>query len=814
MAVDGRSAHPTNARNPGPYEAVVVSHLDPKYMGTLEVELLKNVASGNQSERSGQIVQVKYLSPFYGVTPISGVSNNDDFQSTQKSYGMWFIPPDVGTRVLVIFAEGNFSRGYWIGCVQDTFMNFMVPDPWAGTTFNNFDTNIKLPVGEYNKTIQGTSGNNPTRYTKPINTNFYTVLGRQGLVNDEIRGPSSSSARREVPSSVFGISTPGPQDKNEGAPRTPTGPSGVRANTFTSRLGGSSFVMDDGDEKLLRKGPAGSTSSEYADLTANEQGGNVNIPANELIRLRTRTGHQILLHNSEDLIYIGNAAGSTWIELTSNGKIDIFADDSISIRTSVDVNISSDRDLNFTAARDINFNAGRDYKLAVGNNSDTKIGVNAKLDVGADYDQFIGATQKVYIGGEGNLIVAGAHKITSQATLDISTAGDRKDSQANFDLSTRGANKFTAGGTTDILSGGNHTETAAQIHMNGPAAAEAATAEAASQAVSAARALWPVRVPQHEPWRGHEHLDPLTFTPSLTQASSSPSPALRNTTPLVNSDSDAVGSANTSVEARTGANQQGEQRVVPGVVGPIGNQPANPVPVTDLQRFFLSELIKGIGLNPATCLKSANPADLAPGEIPGNAQAIGMAMAQIEAECGFRPRSENLNYSAAALRRVFPTRVKTDAFAQELAAAGPAAIGNTLYGNRFGNAQDEGYKYRGRGLIQLTFKDNYRRYGGLSGSPQIIDNPDLVNDPEIAVKVAVAYIKSKTVSWDSFDFSSLGQQFRRAVGYADQGGAETGKRIGLGRGFFSKLVTGELTPLASITTEPAGTNIEAGLRAV
>ncbi|MFM6199336.1 MAG: hypothetical protein ACKPE1_09375, partial [Dolichospermum sp.] len=66
-----------------------------------------------------------------------------------------------------------------------------------------------------------------------------------------------------------------------------------------------SFVMDDGDKD----------------------------GQNELVRIRTRTGHQILLHNSADLIYIANAKGTAWVELTSNGKIDIFAQDSVSIHT-------------------------------------------------------------------------------------------------------------------------------------------------------------------------------------------------------------------------------------------------------------------------------------------------------------------------------------------------------------------------------------------------------------------------------------------------------------------------------------------------
>lgn len=811
MSIEGRPGCIEPIRHYGTYEAVVISQLDPKRSGALQVELLKSTTAGNQPERSGQVVTVHYLSPFAGITPLNATSDNDTFQATQKSYGMWMVPPDPGTRVLVVFAEGNLSRGFWIGCVQDAYMNWMTPDPWSGTVYNNANQDRKLPVGEFNKVRQTGAGTDPNKYIKPWNQDFYTTLGRQGLLDDDVRGPANSSSRREVPSAVFGISTPGPLDKRNGAPKANVGTADARTQVFASRFGGSSIVFDDGDETKIRKSFAGQGPKAYADLSAGETDGLVQIPYNECIRLRTRTGHQILMHNSEDLIYIGNAAGSTWIELTSNGKIDIFADDSISIRTSVDVNISADRDLNFTAARDINFNAGRDYKLTVNQNYDTKVGVNAKFDIGANYDQFVGATQKVYVGGEGNLIVAGAHKVTSLATLDIKTNGARKDTQASLAVKSGGFNHFTSGGNTEI-SAANILASAGRIDLNGPAAAEAAEAAGAATATSATPALWPVRVPQHEPWRGHEHLDPLTFTPSLTQASTSPSPSLRNTTPLINSQSDAIGSANTSAEVSSTANVKGEQRVVPGVVGPVGEQPSNPVPVTELQRYFLNELIKGLGLNAATCLNSANPADLPEGTPTGNAQALGMAMAQIQAECGFKPRSENLNYSAEALRRVFPNRVRTDAFAQELAAAGPAAIGNTIYGNRLGNAQDEGYLYRGRGLIQLTFKDNYRRFCTLAGTPQAINNPDLANDPIIATKIAVAYLKSKTISWNSFDFNALGEQFRKAVGYADQGGAETAKRIGLGKGFSAKLLTGELTPLATIKTEPAGTNIEAGKR--
>ena len=814
MAVDGRSSRQSLVISPGPYEALVVSHLDPKRMGSLQVELLKNTAAGNQSEQSGQIVTVQYMTPFAGVTPINATTTKDDFQGTQKSYGMWMVPPSPGTKVLVMFAEGNIARGYWIGCIPDTYQNWMTPDPWAGSEYNNVDTTKKLPVGEYNKRLSSGLGTNPSNYQKPVNTDFYTILGRQGLVDDDIRGSANSSGRRNIPSSVFGFSTPGPRDKRDGAPQSSVGTSESSTQTFTSILGGSSFVMDDGDERYLRNSYAASDAMVYTDIIADPQAttGIKTIPKGECVRLRTRTGHQILMHNSEDLIYIGNAKGTSWIEMTANGKIDIFAQDSISIRTQVDLNISADRDINMTAARDINMNSGRDYKLTVSNNSDVKVGVDHKLDVGSNHDVYVGADQKIYIGAKADKIVAGKHSLTNQGPYDVNTAGDYRHTQTNLEILSSGYNYFTSGRETDIAAGGDIVATGTNIHLNGPAADSASEADTAAQAAVAAPALWPVRVPVHEPWQGHEHLDPGTFAPSLTQASGSPSPALRESAPLLSSDADLTGSGAATGATVTAANTNGPQTVVPGQVGPSGDQPAKPVEVTLLQQFFLNELIKKIGLDPANALKTADASKLAPGETPGNAEALGMAMAQIQAECGFKPRSENLNYRASTLRRVFPSRVRSQAFAEELVAAGPAAIANTMYGGRYGNAQNEGYKYRGRGLIQLTFKSNYETYGPKAGHPEIVQNPDLVNDPEIAVRIACAYIQSKSVTWTSFDFGSLGQQFRRAVGYADQGGAETANRIGLGRGFASKIITGDLVPVASITTEPAGTNIEAGKR--
>lgn len=411
----------------GPYLARIVSNMDPKYMGTLQVQLLRDV--GNSPNREGQTIPVKYLSPFYGVTALEHADKNDNYNGTQKSYGFWAVPPDIGTLVVVIFIEGKVEQGFWIGCAQDEYMNFMVPG-YAATEINNGTTKGKKVVAEYNKNLNPGTHTDTTLIKKPIHP-FSDVLGLQGLATDEARGTTTSSARRDMPSNVYGWSTPGPVDRRAGAKKGKVGhsQSGV-TGAFVSRLGGSSFVMDDGDPNFLRTVPASEGPPTYAAVEAGETG-DPSIPQNELIRLRTRTGHQILLHNSEDLIYIGNARGTAWIELTSNGKIDIYAADSISLHTKGDFNVTADNDINLSA------------------------------------------------GGKVNILAGDVMHLDSGAAMEIVSGADTK---------------ITTSATTHINSGGNHLETAAQIHMNGP---DAATAGSGTK---------PPRVPQAEPWDGHENL--------------------------------------------------------------------------------------------------------------------------------------------------------------------------------------------------------------------------------------------------------------------------------------------------------------------
>jgi len=415
-------------RDSGPYEAMVINHLDPFNMGTLEVELLKHSSASGIPERTGQLVPVRYLSPFYGVTPVGGVQPNDGYQFTQKSYGFWAVPPDPGTRVLVIFAEGHAAYGYWIGCIQDQNMNFMVPDGRASTTLTTAGTpdnlrGTKLPVGEFNKSVEQGEKIDPTLFDKPYNKDFTEILEVQGLLKDEIRGTTTTSARREAPSMVFGISTPGPLDKRVGHLTTSYGPDGSQIQIPFNRLGGSSFVMDDGDDKFIRATHAEEGPPIYINKENQEEGGDETIPQNELIRLRTRTGHQILLHNSEDLIYISNSRGTAWIELTSDGKIDIHAQDSISVMSDTDINFTAERDFNVEAGRNINMKASArwsDYNTTEEGVESGRIQIESKFNTNID----VGNNLKLTVTGDYDLAVLQDFRTTVSSNYHLKTDGN------------------------------------------------------------------------------------------------------------------------------------------------------------------------------------------------------------------------------------------------------------------------------------------------------------------------------------------------------------------------------------------------------
>ena len=349
----------------GPYVGLVVNNVDGTRSGRVQVYIEEFGAVDNKGNPilNDQSLwrTVGLISPFFGSTPKSSSANTGagNYPGNQQSYGMWFSAPDIGTKVLCFFLQGDPSQGYYFGNLIEPGKNQMVPASGAVDKFETqnpsqksyFGGATRLPVTEINNNSEEIS-ENPRFFdqTKPVHSYQAAMLFQQGLINDPERGTINSSGQRESPSTVYGISTPGipiyqggytPQDiksKLESGSVTP------EDAEIIGRTGGHSLVLDDGD----------------LDGT------------NNLVRIRSSKGHQITMSDSGNFFYITHANGQAWIELGAEGTIDFYSTNSVNIRTAGDMNFHADRDINMYAgqnfnvksAQDLNLGSGGSYKLA------------------------------------------------------------------------------------------------------------------------------------------------------------------------------------------------------------------------------------------------------------------------------------------------------------------------------------------------------------------------------------------------------------------------------------------------------------------
>ena len=362
--------------DPGPYEAIVMAHITGSRMGELRVKIPD--LSGYQATK---YTRVSYASPFYGRTYGTDTQELPDSAFTSgQSYGMWMVPPDIGSIVLVTFVAGMSNRGYWFACVYNGPSHHMVPG-----ISRNIGPNTLVPGPELADKVNADS-NLPTAEASSLEPNAYTdlvnvnrqpheyqssVLIAQGLDRDTIRGAISSSSMREVPSQVYGISTPGPKlTKTDQVPGSP--------ESVISRKGGHSFVMDDGDANGV----------------------------DQLIRLRTSGGHQILMNDTEDIIYIASKTGNQWLEFSPNGSINIYGAAGFNLRSKGSINLHSDSAIKMNA-KAIELNGTE----AIGLTSDGSISAKASGSASISAD------------GAVSISAMGAASLSAMGIVSVSATG-------------------------------------------------------------------------------------------------------------------------------------------------------------------------------------------------------------------------------------------------------------------------------------------------------------------------------------------------------------------------------------------------------
>lgn len=404
-----------NSRFTGVYLATVKDTRDPTRMGRLKVWIPESNADFDDPQ--GWIT-VSYCSPFAGATDIDAVTRSPEQpENSQTSYGFWAVPPDIGNQVLIMFANGDASRGYWIGCVNQDRTHRMVPGIPAGNNFSD-DENL-LPVTEHNRKTDKKVTEDMQR--AELSDGISAALKTQGLIRDHVRGLTHSGSRRETPSEVYGLLTPGPlRAKTQG--RVP------KPGERVTRMGGSQLVMDDaiGEEK---------------------------------IRLRTRSGAQILLDESNGMVYITNRLGTAWVQLDADGRIDVYGAETMSVRSERDFVVRADRDIVMEAGRNVSIKANRDWQEnatgsqhageTAGEGGMITLHANRDFDVIATEDLRLTVNGDGYVGVASDLhtVVGGSQfNQVEQHKHTVVNSGDWR-TTVNSDIS------LTAGSNVELFAG-------------------------------------------------------------------------------------------------------------------------------------------------------------------------------------------------------------------------------------------------------------------------------------------------------------------------------------------------------------------------
>lgn len=348
-----------------PVIGVVRDNIDPTRSGRIKVSLAQPNSSSNPDD-SANWISVSYLSTFFGkVEPTAGQDGSGTYKTNPSSYGQWQAPPDIGTQVVCIFVNGDQNYGFYIGAIPESESLQMVPAIGASENVvtnpneaNSYGGAVRLPVTNMNTNDKKTT--NSARYldtARPVHSYSAAIMMQQGIIRDPIRGPISSSASREPASRVgWGVSTPGRpiyeggyDDTTLPATLQQDNPQGLRV---LARRGGHSIVMDDGDI----------------------------IGRDQLIRIRTALGHQILMSDDGQTLMILHSNGQSYVELGKEGTIDMYSTNSVNVRTQGDLNFHADRDINFHAVGNINAQA---KQIKTGSTETTQIRAGTELNVSA-----------------------------------------------------------------------------------------------------------------------------------------------------------------------------------------------------------------------------------------------------------------------------------------------------------------------------------------------------------------------------------------------------------------------------------------------
>lgn len=472
----------------------VVDTNDPMQMGRIRV-YIAGLDRNFQNVRD--IPFAIYCSPFAGHQQVSSRGPEDGVYTTGPvAYGMFAIPK-VGTDVLIAHLNGDPSYRIWFGALYGMLLSGTLPHGrYMFDSPNGGSGDLDGPLSAAEQPIQPLYDNQTSAYTRT------TAVAS----ND---GATSTTPRKNFEWRVRGADFQGaglgaiqknlPDQKvskvadNRNVDFTEEDGTKFHQGNFTQGYAESRIepnatydpALVDGGQNLDPQTYSWTTPG-FSSIAMDDR------PENARIRLRTGTGHQIILDDTNERIYISTVEGNNWIEMDQSGNVDIYAARRVSIHAAMDVNITTEQTFRVYAEEGIHMTTKGEYRVTAAK----------KISVASDQGIAITAVEGINVQSNDDMnFKSGANlNLQSSGDMNLNAGGNLNlESGSDTNINTGSTAAWTTSATLNFSGTAGIIMAGATVQVNTATPASAGTAASAADA-KPGEAYFTNRVPEHEPW--------------------------------------------------------------------------------------------------------------------------------------------------------------------------------------------------------------------------------------------------------------------------------------------------------------------------
>lgn len=314
---------------------------DPAQMGRVKIYC---PSIDNEDHNINDLPWAMYASPFGGTIKNMKVGPEEDITYGPTSYGMWMIPKQ-GATVLVQFINGNSNYRVWTHCLYPAMSNRGLP----GGRGYDITKAKPYPEGPYSDSYEE---------MQPAKRN----LSEAGL--DKKHYFTRGGYERQVAQAVTD------KDGTDGYAKNPakTNPKDLDPQGYCIVTPGRHYISMQDTPDFCR------------------------------VRVKTTTGHQIIMDDTNERIYVSTNKGKSWFEMDTDGHVHFYGAESLSFATDADFNVDAGGNINLNAGNAINVKAGGNLNLTGG----------ADVNVNSGCSTLVTAGDHIHLGAAGNIVEKGA----------------------------------------------------------------------------------------------------------------------------------------------------------------------------------------------------------------------------------------------------------------------------------------------------------------------------------------------------------------------------------------------------------------------